>query len=161
MNAIELHWLLYAAAFGLIVIGIIGVVTMSNIFRIVLSLVIAEAGANLLLVIAGYRFDAVAPILTGGPVPVGTMVDPVPQAMVLTSIVIGVGIQALALALVIKVYQHYQTLDLRQIHQRLMHDIDQNSGVGPLLSPHKPAGKRPLPEPETAPSYQDVARGSK
>ncbi|MBC8209664.1 MAG: cation:proton antiporter subunit C [Gammaproteobacteria bacterium] len=155
----ELHWLLYAAAFGLIVIGIIGVVTLSNIFRIVLALVIAEAGANLLLVIAGYRFDAIAPILSGSSVATGVMVDPVPQAMVLTSIVIGVGIQALALALVIKVYQHYKTLDLREIHQRLMNDIDQESGVRPLLSPHKPAGKRPLPEPQTVTGYHDIARG--
>ncbi|MBT4075609.1 MAG: Na+/H+ antiporter subunit C, partial [Gammaproteobacteria bacterium] len=76
-----IHWLLYGGAMGLIVIGIVGVVTLNNIFRIVLALVIAEAGANLLLVIAGYRFDAIAPILTGSSVN-QLMVDPVPQAMV-------------------------------------------------------------------------------
>ncbi|MBT3204832.1 MAG: Na+/H+ antiporter subunit C [Gammaproteobacteria bacterium] len=141
-----IHWLLYGGAMGLIVIGIVGVVTLNNIFRIVLALVIAEAGANLLLVIAGYRFDAIAPILTGSSVN-QLMVDPVPQAMVLTSIVIGVGIQALALALVLKVYQNYKTLDIREIHQRLSTDIDSNSGVISLLSSEQPAGERPLPEP--------------
>lgn len=162
MSNIELHWLLYTAAFGLIVIGVYGVVTLTNIFRIVLALVIAEAGANLLLVIAGYRFDAVAPILLGNHAATSiAMVDPVPQAMVLTSIVIGVGIQALALALVIKVYQNYQSLDLRVIHQRMLSDIDQKSGVIALLSPQKPAGERPLPKPEASLSYTQISRGEK
>ncbi|MCK4710072.1 MAG: NADH-quinone oxidoreductase subunit K [Gammaproteobacteria bacterium] len=138
-----IHWLLYGGAIGLIVIGIVGVVTLNNIFRIVLALAIAESGANLLLVIAGFRFDAVAPILTGASTS-QLMVDPVPQALVLTAIVIGVGIQALALALVIKVYQHYQTLDLRKIHQHMQADINQSSGVISLLSNERPAGERPL-----------------
>ncbi len=143
-----IHWLLYGGAMGLIVIGIVGVVTLNNIFRIVLALVIAEAGANLLLVIAGYRFDAIAPILTGSMLNESTstlMVDPVPQAMVLTSIVIGVGIQALALALVLKVYQNYKTLDLRDIHYRMQKDINHNSGVISLLSEEQPVGKVPFP----------------
>lgn len=147
-----IHWLLYGGAMSLIVIGIFGVVTLKDIFRIVLALAIAEAGANLLLVIAGYRFDAIAPILTG---PLFAdiaasqlMVDPVPQAMVLTSIVIGVGVQALALALVLKVYKNYGSLDIRFIHQRMMTDINKNCGVSDLISSEQPLGKRPLPRPE-------------
>lgn len=146
----ELHWLLYTGAIGLIVIGIVGVVTLRNIFRIVLALVIAEAGANLLLVIAGYRFDAVAPILNGEGLTTAInipMVDPVPQAMVLTAIVIGVGIQALALALVLRVYQHYQTLNLHEIHRRMLIDINSENGVRALLSDEQPATQSPLPEP--------------
>lgn len=151
-----IHWLLFGGAIGLIVIGITGVVMLNNIFRIVLALVIAEAGANLLLVIAGYRFDALAPILTGqvlsGASVSQAMVDPVPQALVLTSIVIGVGIQALALALVLKVFQNYRTLDMAEIHQRMTHDIDTECGVTSLLSDEKPVGGRPLPEPLPASS---------
>jgi len=43
------------------------------------------------------------------------VVDPVPQALVLTAIVIGVGVLALALALAIQVYRHYGTLDVAKI----------------------------------------------
>jgi multicomponent Na+:H+ antiporter subunit C len=43
------------------------------------------------------------------------MVDPIPQALVLTAIVIGLGVTALALALAIRVYGHYKTLDTRKI----------------------------------------------
>ncbi len=152
-----IHWLLYGGAMGLIVIGIVGVVILKDIFRIILALVIAEAGANLLLLIAGYRFDAIAPILTGSPAN-QVMVDPVPQAMVLTSIVIGVGIQALALALVLKVYQNYKTLDLREIHQRLSIDINKSSGVISLLSNEQPVGERPLPKPEAQAENQGAEK---
>ncbi len=47
------------------------------------------------------------------------MVDPIPQALVLTTIVIGVGIQALALALVIKTYKAYGTLDTQILARKL------------------------------------------
>ena len=79
----------FIGAIGLCVIGITGIVLSRHLFRMVLALAIAEAGANLLLILAGYRWDAVAPIFTGT---AGgqAMVDPVPQAMVLTAIVIGV-----------------------------------------------------------------------
>jgi multisubunit Na+/H+ antiporter MnhC subunit len=150
MSTELIHWLLYGGAMGLIVIGVVGVVMLNNIFRIILALFIAEAGANLLLIIAGYRFDAVAPIITASITATSAtqvMVDPVPQAMVLTSIVIGVGIQALALALVVKIYQHYQTLNLREIHQRMSADINQGCGIISLFSHERPAGNRPLPEP--------------
>ncbi len=150
MNPVALQWLLYIGAMGLIVIGIAGVVLHQNLFRMVLALAIAEAGANLLLVIAGFRFDAVAPILQGDALQslnTANMVDPVPQAMVLTAIVIGVGIQALALALIIKVWQHYGSLNMAEIHARMNRDINQAADVDDLLSDQQPAGERPLPAP--------------
>jgi multisubunit Na+/H+ antiporter MnhC subunit len=40
--------------------------------RIVLALPIAESGANLLLVLTGFRWNAVAPIIEGGAGPMRT-----------------------------------------------------------------------------------------
>lgn len=151
MNPIALHWLLYIGALGLIVIGITGMVMLNNIFRMTLALAIAESGANLLLIIAGFRFDAVAPILTGpalGTLETANMVDPVPQALVLTSIVIGVGIQALALALIIRIFQRYGTLNMREIQRRMMDDINRTAQVQDLTSQQRPASVRPLPRPQ-------------
>lgn len=142
---------LYAGAIGLIVIGIAGLVISKNLYRILLALVIAEAGANMMLVLAGFRFDAIAPIITGAfaagqSVP---MVDPVPQAMVLTAIVIGVGVQALALSLIMLVYRHYGTLDMREISRRLDRDIANNAGVSPSSSEEEPAVESLSPLPDT------------
>jgi len=140
---------LYAGAIGLIVIGIAGLVISKNLYRILLALVIAEAGANMMLVLAGFRFDAIAPIITG--VVTGQsaqMVDPVPQAMVLTAIVIGVGVQALALSLIMQVYKAYGTLDMREISRRLDRDIAESVGVSPSSSEEEPAGESLLPLPD-------------
>lgn len=138
---------LFAGAIGLCVLGIAGIVLARNLFRMVLALAIAEAGANLLLVLAGYRWDAVAPILDPAATAPLTMVDPVPQAMVLTAIVIGVGVQALALSLVIRIRALYGTVDMVVARQRMRADIDRTAGVTPVSSQHKPAGERPLPAP--------------
>jgi len=137
--------LLYVGAIGLLAIGIAGVLLSRHLFRIVLALSIAESGGNLLLVLTGFRWNAVAPIIEGAAQ--GTMVDPVPQAMVLTSIVIGVGVQALALAMAVRLRQAYGTLDIREIRARMEQDIADAADVVPPRSQQEPAGGRPLPLP--------------
>jgi multisubunit Na+/H+ antiporter MnhC subunit len=137
--------LLYVGAIGLLAIGIAGVVLSRHLFRIVLALSIAESGGNLLLVLTGFRWDAAAPIIEGASQ--GFMVDPVPQAMVLTSIVIGVGVQALALTMAIRLRQAYGTLDVREIRARMEQDISDAAGIVPPASQELPAGGRPLPQP--------------
>lgn len=106
--------LLYAGAGGLMLIGLFAMVTRHNIMRILFGLVLVESGVNLFLVAAGFRADAAAPILAGT-APTGPMVDPLPQALVLTAIVIGAGVLALALALVIRVHEATDSLDIHKI----------------------------------------------
>ena len=139
----------FVGAIGLSAIGIAGLVQSQHLFRMVLALAIAEAGANLLLILAGYRWDAVAPILVD-PAVLRPMVDPVPQAMVLTAIVIGVGVQALALTLVIRIRQRYGTLDMQEARRRMQAELDGDAGVDPARSQERPAGERPLPPPGAA-----------
>jgi multisubunit Na+/H+ antiporter MnhC subunit len=52
--------------------------------------------------------DAVVPAATA----VARIIDPVPQALVLTAIVIGVGVTALMLAYAYKLYEKKRTLDI-------------------------------------------------
>lgn len=140
----------FAGAVLLIAIGIAGMLLSHHLFRMVIALAIAEAGANLLLVLAGYRWDAVAPIIGEAGVP-ASMVDPVPQAMVLTAIVIGVGVQALALSLVIRVRQRYGTLDMREALARMRAELDAQAGVTPASSQERPRDGRPLSAPAPGP----------
>jgi multisubunit Na+/H+ antiporter MnhC subunit len=137
---------MYVGAYGLLGIGALGMVMSNNLFRMVLALVIAEAGVNLLLVLAGWRNEAVAPIL--GVHEAGTpMVDPIPQVLVLTAIVIGVGVQALAVATLLKVYRIYCTLDVRELRRHLEQDICRDAGIAPDGSWEAPTIERPLPPP--------------
>jgi len=140
----DMGLLLYGCAIGLALIGAVGVATATHLVRIVLALALLEAGANLLLLLASFRFDAIAPIIVNGSENSAAMVDPVPQAMVLTAIVIGVGVQAFAISAVLKIHQVYATLDVRVLLKKIEQDVDRQAGIGSAVSPHLP-GKAGIP----------------
>lgn len=101
------------SAFSLILVGIFGMLTRKNIVRILLAVNILETGVNLLLVGLGYFPGGTAPIITSA-ISASNLpfVDPLPQALVLTSIVIGLGTTALALAITLRYYRSRRTLEL-------------------------------------------------
>jgi len=138
VNGPDMGLMLYGCAIGLAVIGAFGIATATHLVRIVLALALLEGGANLLLLLASFRFNAIAPILLNAGDSSAAMVDPVPQAMVLTAIVIGVGIQAFAMALVLRLHKVYATLDVRVLLRKLERDIDQQAGVVPVSSSQLP-----------------------
>jgi multicomponent Na+:H+ antiporter subunit C len=122
MTVEEAAWLTilsYTGAISLILLGLFAMVIFRHLIRIIFGLILLEAGVNLFLITIGYRANAVAPILVEGSLSEVAMVDPIPQALVLTAIVIGVSVQALALALVVKTYKAYKTLDTQELAQRL------------------------------------------
>lgn len=128
---------LYVGAFGLILIGIAGMVLSTHLIRIIFGLALLEAGANLLLLLATWREGASAPIIVNGIVP-EVMADPVPQALVLTAIVIGVGILALALSLALRVQRAWGTLDMQEIRQHLEQEIADVADIDMPASSHAP-----------------------
>jgi multisubunit Na+/H+ antiporter MnhC subunit len=101
--------------FILILIGLYGALTNRNILRMIVAFSVADTGVNLVMVAVGYMHGRTAPILNEA-VPVADaaarIIDPVPQALVLTAIVIGVGVTALMLAYAYKLYETKRTLDI-------------------------------------------------
>lgn len=100
---------------ALILIGFWGMLTQKNIIKMILGLAIVETGVQLIMVGFGFIKGRTAPILDSAvPVEKATemIVDPVPQALVLTAIVIGVAVNALMLAFVIKMYKHKRSLSI-------------------------------------------------
>lgn len=144
MIAFTLETVLYTGAIGLVVIGTLGLVMCNHLFRMLLALVLAESGASLFLVLAGYRGDSIAPIIGFGAAG-APMVDPIPQVLVLTAIVIGVGVQALAVSVLVQVYRAYGTLEMSELRDRMELEIAGAAGIDAPSSAQKPAGERPLP----------------
>jgi multicomponent Na+:H+ antiporter subunit C len=107
--------LYYIASFGLILIGLYIMLIKKNLIKIIIGLSIIDTGVNILLITMGYLKEGTAPIFSHEGLLPSRMVDPVPQALVLTAIVIGVAILALALTLAIVLYRHYGTLNVRKI----------------------------------------------
>jgi len=73
-----------------------------------------EYAMNLFFVLLGYRFDGRAPIVARDQ-NILNMVDPLPQALVLTSIVIGLAVTALIISIAIRIYEKYGTFDITKI----------------------------------------------
>ncbi len=108
----------YIVAFFFMGLGFYCMITRHNLFKVVIGMSIVDYGTNLLIVSIGATNGGTAPVYTGSEIAPGTVfVDPIPMALTLTSIVIGACITAMALALVIKMYQHYNTLDTREIRR--------------------------------------------
>jgi len=108
----------YIGAFGLIFMGLFTMLVKRNLLKVIIGLSILETGVNLFLISVGYISKGTAPIFSKAGMEAERMVDPVPQALVLTAIVIGVAVLALALSLAIKLYHHYGVLDLRKIREQ-------------------------------------------
>lgn len=108
----------YIGAFGLIFIGLFIILVKHDLIKVIIGISILDTGVNLFLITVGYISKGTAPIFSKPGINANQMVDPVPQALVLTAIVIGVAVLALALSLAIRVYQHYGTLDLRKINEQ-------------------------------------------
>ncbi|MGM0531051.1 MAG: sodium:proton antiporter [Bacteroidota bacterium] len=101
--------------FILFLVGLYGVLTRRNLIKIVIGITIMEFSVFLFLVLIGYIEDGVAPILTEN-LENQVFVDPLPQAMVLTAIVIGLATSAMLLAIAIRLYKKYGTFDIRKIN---------------------------------------------
>ncbi len=108
----------YGSAIALILIGLYAALMKKNLIKIIIGLSIVDSGINLLMVSLGYLKGGAAPIFSPEALASGQkMVDPVPQALVLTAIVIGFGVTAVALSLVIRLYRHHKTLLIDDIKE--------------------------------------------
>ena len=76
----------YVASFFLIALGLYTIVTKYNLVKTVIGLGIMDYGVNLLLISIGYNPGGTAPIFTQGELNAASyFVDPIPQALTLTS----------------------------------------------------------------------------
>ena len=108
----------YIASFFLIVLGLYCIVVKYDLIKTVIGLSVMDYGVNLLIITIGYNPGGTAPIYTAGELTQASyFVDPIPQALTLTSIVIGACVTAMSLALVIKLREQYGTLDTREIRR--------------------------------------------
>jgi len=86
-----------------------------NLIKKILGLNIMDTAVYLFLASLGYVEGRTAPILTDGITSAEKYINPVPSGLVLTGIVVSVSVSALMLALTIRLYRRYHTLDFDQI----------------------------------------------
>ena len=108
----------YFAAIILIVLGLYTIMFKKDMIKVVLGMGLMDYGINLFIVSIGFNDGGTAPLFTISELVSGAyFVDPVPQALTLTSIVIGACMTAMTLSLIIKMKAQYGTLDSSEIRR--------------------------------------------
>ena len=105
-----------AAAMVLFAIGFTMMLMHQNLVKKIIGMNIMDTAVYLFLASMGYIYDRTAPIMVDGVTSVERYVNPIPAGLVLTGIVVSVSFTALMLALTVRLYQRYHTLNLDEIY---------------------------------------------
>ncbi|HZK20739.1 MAG TPA: cation:proton antiporter subunit C [Oscillospiraceae bacterium] len=104
----------YVFAAILFTIGVLTILTRSNLFKKLIGINIMESAIFLLFVSSSYIRGADEPMVVEGAIE-KIYVNPLPSALMLTGIVVSVSVTAFALALIVRLHRTYGTIDLKEI----------------------------------------------
>ena len=102
--------------FLLFLLGFWGILAKRNVIKKIISLNLINSAVVILFVLEGSRIGDNVPIMEEG---ISRVVDPVPQALMLTAIVIGVCVTALSLALAFRLYKATGTFHIDEIRGKV------------------------------------------
>jgi len=97
----------YVVALLLLGIGLYMMIENRNLLKKVVGMNIFQAAIFLVFITAAYVEGGNPPLLSGA----APYVSPLPHVLILTAIVVGVSLTAVALALAIRIYAEFGTLD--------------------------------------------------
>jgi len=100
----------------LFLLGVYCILRKRNIIKLIVGIIIAEYAVNLFFILVAYRMGGRSPIHSAEG-KILNMVDVLPQAVVLTSIVISLASTALLVALAMRIYEKYKTFDITKIRE--------------------------------------------
>jgi multicomponent Na+:H+ antiporter subunit C len=103
----------YVASVLLFLIGLYALIAKGNLVKKLMGLNIMETAVFAFIVATGIVTDGDAPILGHGAHP--PFANPLPHALILTGIVVAVSTTAVALALIIRIYERHGTLETDEL----------------------------------------------
>ena len=120
----------YWAYVILMMVGLYALISKNNLVKKIVGMTIFQTAIILFYVSIGYKENATIPILQHGnvhgagegaahAVHAVDYINPLPHVLMLTAIVVGVATLGVALALAMKVYKEYGTVEEDEINQQL------------------------------------------
>ena len=115
MLSIPISSIVLVTGFLLILTGLWAMFVHKDIIRMIIGFSIIDTGIHMVMVALGYITGGTAPIfddvvkVTDASV---NIVDPVPSALVLTAIVIGLGVTAIMLSYAVQIYKVKNSLSI-------------------------------------------------
>ena len=110
-----------AAAVILFGVGFMTLLFQRNLIRKLIGMNIMDTGTFLFLASMGYIRGRKAPIVVDPSAGADTYINPVPAGLVLTGIVVSVSVTAIMLALTVRLYRRYLTLNLDDLYLKSKH----------------------------------------
>lgn len=104
----------YWVAIGLMMMGFYIVIANGNLIRKIIGLNIFQVSVFILFISMGYLSGGTAPIYSEAYTQYSA---PLPHVLILTAIVVGIATTALGLALTIRIYQEYGSIDEDEINE--------------------------------------------
>jgi len=104
-----------AAAIILFGIGFTTLLLQRNMIKKIIGFGMMDSAIYLFLAAKGYIDGRKAPIVVNGVTEMEAYINPVPSGLVLTGIVVSVSVTALMLALTVRLYRRYHSLDIDEI----------------------------------------------
>lgn len=114
------------AAVILFAIGFSTLLLNRNLIKKIIGLNIMDTAVFLFLTSIGYIRGRLAPIVSEGAATYSAYVNPIPAGLVLTGIVVSVSVTAVMLALTIRLYQRYHTLNLDEIYMQALREQEEH-----------------------------------
>lgn len=100
----------------LFAVGFVTLLVNRNLIKKIIGLNIMDTAAYLLLTSLGYIENRLSPIIRGGNADPEAYVNPLPAGLVLTGIVVSVSVTAVLLALTVRLYRRYHSLNVDEIY---------------------------------------------
>lgn len=104
-----------AVAVILFGIGFTTLMLQRNMIKKIIGFDMMDSAVYLFLGSKGYIAGHHAPIVVDGVTSTSAYINPIPSGLVLTGIVVSVSVSALMLALTVRLYRQYHTLDIDEI----------------------------------------------
>jgi multicomponent Na+:H+ antiporter subunit C len=109
----------YVLAALLLLIGLHGMLIRPNLLRKLMAMNILQVAVIMFFIALADKTGATAPIEVEGLHKASDYINPLPHALMLTAIVVGVSTTGVALALLIRIYRHFGTLEEPELLQRM------------------------------------------
>ncbi|TDD35281.1 Na+/H+ antiporter subunit C [Actinomadura sp. KC06] len=119
---------IYWLSFTMMVIGLYTVISHGNLVKKLIGLNLFQIGVFMFYISLGKVKGGRAPIIEKG---VETYSHPLPHVLILTAIVVGVATTSLGLALAVRIYEAYGTLEENEVIERDKADDGPSSGHPP------------------------------
>ena len=96
-----------------------------NLIKKIMGMNIMDTGIYLFLASMGYVEGLKAPVFDGTSMNPQDYINPIPAGLVLTGIVVSVSVTSIMLALTVRLYKRYKTLDLDKVYSMVYSEHDE------------------------------------